>query len=184
MIGGTRKTAFNVLRTSVKYNMIQKRSPFAVVPLEVIADDRLSKIQLRVLLALLTFRNNGHDMVWPHRSTLAKRCGYSERVITRATTELCALGWLEKTGKGGFGKPCLYHLTVPESDTVYQQTTVSESVPTTVSESVPKRCPNQAPAKKRPRTDQRTYQSSKASPVDKSVKDFVARVTDRAWADR
>lgn len=180
------KTAFNTLITSTEYTMTHKREPFAMVSLEIIADDRLSKMQLRVLLALLTFRNVEHDMVWPHRATLAARCGYSPRTITRVTTELCKLGWLKKSGKGGFGKPCLYHLTVPESVTVIDSSTVPEPVLTTVPEPVQERCPDQALAKKRPITDKRTYQSTKAArskSTTNSIKDFAKRVSDRSWAE-
>lgn len=172
--------------------------PFAIVPISVCADARLSKIQLRVLIAILSFQNKNTGLAFPKRSDLSVRCGYSERVISRATTDLCNLGWLKKTGNGGFGRPCFYRITtpeimkdffmktVPESDTVRSSETVSDSVQTTVSGSVLERCPNPAPTKNRPKTDNRTYQIARAARIDQSNRTsegFVRRLTDRSWAD-
>lgn len=106
---------------------------FAVVPLEVATDDRLTKMQLRVLIALLSFRAKNTDTVWPKRSSLAKRCGYNERTISKVTTQLVNLGWLEKTGKGGYSQSCHYRITVPELDTVPEAETVPEPDTSTVS---------------------------------------------------
>lgn len=100
---------------------------FAIVPVEVCMDGRLSKMQIRVLVALLSFRAKNTDTVWPKRSQIAERCGYDERVITRVTTQLVKLGWLEKVGKGGFSKSCEYRITVPEFEEV-PRGTVTDSV--------------------------------------------------------
>lgn len=100
---------------------------FAIVPVEVCMDGRLSKMQIRVLVALLSFRAKNTDTVWPKRSQIAERCGYDERVITRVTTQLVKLGWLEKVGKGGFSKSCEYRITVPEFEEV-PRGTITDSV--------------------------------------------------------
>jgi hypothetical protein len=175
-----------------------KPLPFAIVPISVCADARLSKIQLRVLIAILSFQNKSTGLAFPKRSDLSLRCGYSERVISRATTDLCNLGWLKKTGNGGFGRPCFYRVTtpeimkdffmqtVPESNTVCTGETVSDSVQITVPGSVLERCPNPTPTKNRQRTDQRTYQLARAARLqqsDRTSEGFVRRVTDRSWAE-
>ncbi len=82
-------------------------------------------MQLRVLIALLSFRAKNSDTIWPKRSQISERCGYNERVITRVTTQLVKLGWLEKAGKGGFSKSCEYRITVPDLVTVDEDETVT-----------------------------------------------------------
>ncbi len=173
-------------------------STFAMVPVEVCADDRLSKMQIKVLIALCSFRNAEHNDVWPHRATLKDRCGYSERTISRVTTQLCQLGWLAKAGRGGHGKPCRYRITVPpqattsagetvpDSGTVAESETVAEPAPRTVPEPGQERCPNRTRAKNRPRTDHRTDQAarfSKHAQHRKSLQAFADRATDRSWAE-
>jgi len=106
-------------------------SLIAIVPAEVALDARLTKMQLRVLIALLTFRAKNTDTVWPKRETLAKRCGYHVNNISKVTKELVALGWLEKEGKGGFSKSTQYRITVPDQFiTLTEPVTVEE--PTTL----------------------------------------------------
>ena len=86
-----------------------------VLPLEVIQDRRLTLIQLRVLCALYSFRDRDTNVAWPSRQTLAIRAGgYSTTVISRTTTQLVELGWLEKSGNGGNGRSCDYRVRVPE----------------------------------------------------------------------
>lgn len=104
---------------------------FIFAPVDVIKDHRLSLMQLRVLLALFSFRSKNTDVVFPKRSKLAQRCGYSEKIISRTTTQLVNLGWIEKIGNGGRSAPCKYKITVPDFDE-----TVTDSVPKTVTESV------------------------------------------------
>lgn len=117
---------------------------FLLAPNAVLRDERLSKIQLKVLLTLFSFRDNKTTKpIYAKRETIAARCGYSTRIITRTTSELEALGWITKTGNGGRSSPCLYELhapeTVPDSDEVYTVETVAESdrvlPPETVAES-------------------------------------------------
>ncbi len=180
-------------------------STFAIVPIEACADDRLSKIQMRVLIALCSFRNREHEEVWPSRATLSSRCGYSEQTISRATTDLCRLGWLQKSGRGGYSRPCAYRITPPNLSPQSTPETVSE--PDTVSEleTVPepdtKRCPNRALNGVRTRQGQRTDQeqtmnqtnarartskrkrSQSPLTIDNRKGGFLDRLTNRSWAD-
>lgn len=108
-------------------------STFSLVPLEVIKDKRLTLWQVRVLVALFSFRNKNTDTVFPSRRAIAERSGMHPSNISAATTELVGLGWLTKEGAGGFSKSSRYTITVPDLETVADFTTVAE--PTTVADS-------------------------------------------------
>ena len=90
----------------------------AWLPLEVIKDKRLSKNHIRVLIALYAFKNKKHNKVWPSREEIEGCCGLRQTRISTITTDLVALGWLVKTGRGGFSKSTRYLLTVPVLGTV------------------------------------------------------------------
>lgn len=113
------------------------KSPFAIVPVEVFMDDQLTKIELRVLGAILTFRNRDTNLSRPTRSQIGQRCGYNERTVSKATTSLAKKGWLSKVGKGGSGIATTYKFTVPDDEE-----TVSDSG--TVPGSGTKPCPVRA----------------------------------------
>ena len=140
---------------------------FLIAPMEILADTRLTHMQMRVLLSLYSFRRKNTDTVWPTRETLSARCGYAPSVISRVTAQLAELGWLVKDGAGGRGHSTRYQLTVPEhletvtnpvtvetpetvtkpetvttAETVTGQETVTD--PETVTESVDKRLPNRS----------------------------------------
>ncbi len=106
---------------------------FAIAPIEIALDDRLSKTQIRVLLAILSFRNKNTNLCWPSREQIQERCGLDVHKISNATTALVELGWLNKVGNGGNSRRCTYEVivpdienTVPESGTVYVNSTVPE----------------------------------------------------------
>jgi len=113
---------------------------YVFAPIDILQDHRLSLIQTRVLLALHSFNLKKKNEVFPHRRTLAERAGYSEKIISRTTTQLAALGWIVKVGNGGRNKPSIYHLTHPEtvteSVTVTEPVTVTDPDPKTVTDSV------------------------------------------------
>ena len=89
--------------------------PFSIVPAEMWLDDRLTKNQLRVLGALFSFRGRDTGICWPSREALSRRCGLAVDRISRVTTELVGLGWLEKVRRfDGLGSTCEYRITVPE----------------------------------------------------------------------
>lgn len=108
---------------------------FSIVPIDVCSDDRLTKMQIKVLIALLSFRNKNTDTCFPKRKALSDRCGYTEQTISKVTKQLVDLGWLQKEGSGGYSSPCRYKITVPELETVSKPETVSEPANKTVSES-------------------------------------------------
>lgn len=113
--------------------------PFAQLPGEVLLDDRLTPTHVRVLIALYMHLNKKKDVVWPKRETLAKLTRLHESKISRATTELEALGWVTKVGNGGRSKSCSYQVHVPDHITSQFDVTVDErgdiQAPKTLSES-------------------------------------------------
>jgi hypothetical protein len=51
-----------------------KQGQFALVPIEVVMDRRLTLEQTRVLIALFSFRAKNTDTVWPSRAAIAELC--------------------------------------------------------------------------------------------------------------
>ena len=103
-----------------------------IMPISAFLDHRLTLIQTRVLAAIFSFRNKETGVASVKRETLSIRCGYSNRTISEATTHLCQLGWLVKTGKGGFSKASEFRITVPDLGTVPDSGTVPDPTSTTV----------------------------------------------------
>ena len=79
---------------------------YVFAPNEVFQDGRLSKIQLRILLCLWSFRDHKTSKpIYPKRKTISERVGYDERVVSRTTAELEALGWITKKMNNGLITP-------------------------------------------------------------------------------
>ena len=91
-----------------------QRQTFAIVPPEVFADDRLSKTDLRVLGAILLYRNRETNLCWPTRDQISQVTGLAPCKISTATTRLVNLGWLVKRGNGGRSRAVRYEFTVPD----------------------------------------------------------------------
>ena len=102
------------------------KDKFAFIPLDVIQDKRLTKRQLKVLIALFSFRGKNTNIVWPSREKLSQRCGMPITRVSEITGQLVDLGWVVKTGKGGFSRPTHYELTVPNLVTVTKTVTVTD----------------------------------------------------------
>ena len=104
---------------------------FSIVPIEILQDSRLTFRQMRVLIALLSFRNKATNLTCPTREQLSQRCGLHISHISNTTTELSDLGWLKKSGKGGFSKSTRYEICVPNTladlATVNDESTLSDS---------------------------------------------------------
>lgn len=89
-------------------------SDFSIFPIELLQHD-LTALEMRLLIALYSFRGKNTNTVWPSREKLAKRAN-----ITDETTVSKVLGRLEKKGlltkkKRGFGCSNVYELLVPET---------------------------------------------------------------------
>ena len=111
---------------------------FAIMPIEALADKRLTLEQLRVLGALFSFRGKDTNTVWPSRQAIADRIGMNVCNISTATSALERMGWLRKEGKGGYGKATRYTISVPDtvaqSATVAERATVAQQATTTVAQ--------------------------------------------------
>lgn len=110
---------------------------FAFMPVEVFADRRLTLTQLRVLGVIYSFRSKETNIAFPKREAIAKRCGLSVTKISTATTALVELGWLKKTGKGGFSRPVEYEVCFPETITSSGTVTDLGTVPEIGTKTVP-----------------------------------------------
>lgn len=115
-------------------------STYAFVPLVVLKDERLTKIQLKVLWTLYSFINHKRpdQKLFPKRGTIGARCGYSEQTVSKATKDLEGLGWLVKANNsGGRSRGAVYYLRVPSHLTEAEQVTKPLlEPPQTLSESV------------------------------------------------
>jgi len=92
----------------------EQAHPFAIVPVEVVMDTRLTLEAMRVLVTLYSFRNKNTGLAFPSREALSKRCGMHPSNISNATTKLVDLGWLIKSGSGGHSKATRYNIQIPE----------------------------------------------------------------------
>ena len=115
---------------------------FIILPFDILQDDRLTLRQIRVLMAILSWRKKNTNVSAISREMIAERTGYQLSRISAITAELEKLGWIKKEGNGGRSKwiryqICEVHLnqnqdlngtqignglssdeTVPESETV------------------------------------------------------------------
>lgn len=70
---------------------------FAPIPLDAIADSRLSKTDFRVLAALHYF--NGEQGCFPTRGKLCEATKLAPQKVSASTTRLIGFGWVEKQGR-------------------------------------------------------------------------------------
>lgn len=109
---------------------------FSIVPVEVLSDKRLTLEQMRVLIGLLSFRSKNTDVVWPGRDALAERCGGMHPAnISKATSALVTLGWLEKDGNGGRSQSSCYRIIVPDLEKLSTNKSENEKLSKTLAES-------------------------------------------------
>ena len=86
---------------------------FAVVPMEMARDRRLKTRHHAVLLALyLHYNAKTNKPVYPSRRRLSELTGLHLSTVSAVTSELVALGWITKSGKGGFCKSTRYSLNI------------------------------------------------------------------------
>lgn len=133
-----------------------------IMPIAVFLDHRLTLIQTRILGAIFSFRNKDTGIATVKRETLSKRCGYSPRTISEATTQLENFGWLVKTGKGGFSKASEFRITVPDLGTVPEERTVPDPTSTTVPDPALKTVPD--PGTRKEQSINKVEQSIKNPP--------------------
>lgn len=90
--------------------------PFSIFPTDLLAHD-LSALELRVLIALYSFRGKNTNTVWPSLDLLSEVSGIADKTtVSKVTTRLSEKGLLTKK-KRGFTGGNSYDLLVPELDT-------------------------------------------------------------------
>ena len=89
---------------------------------EIIEDNRLTLLQIKVLLALFSVRNKNTHLCVPSREAISKRTGIRITSVSKTTTQLVGLGWLLKFWDVD-SKKYNYKITVPESSTVHESCT-------------------------------------------------------------
>lgn len=102
---------------------------FTIIPNELILYD-LTLRELKVLIALFSFRNKDTNLCYPSRKKLAERTGFSQNRISEISTDLQKKGFIKKTGNGGRSSPTHYQITLPKPG--------SETLPNSGSETLPK----------------------------------------------
>jgi len=88
-------------------------SLFSIMPIEAFLDDRLSKTDLRVLGAIISFADK-KGVCWPRREQISERCGLPVQKISYSTTRLIDFGWLKKEGNGGCSRSANYYVLKPD----------------------------------------------------------------------
>ena len=88
-------------------------SIFSIMPIEAFLDERLSKTDLRVLGAIISFADK-KGVCWPRREQISERCGLPVQKISYATTRLIDFGWLKKEGNGGCSRSANYYVLKPD----------------------------------------------------------------------
>ena len=75
--------------------------PNLYLPPEILTDERLGLRQMRVLMAIFSWRKSNTNLARVSRAMLAERTDYPVDKISAITTSLVKLGWIEKVGNGG-----------------------------------------------------------------------------------
>ncbi len=96
------------------------------MPIEAFIDDRLTKTDLRVLGAIISFTDK-KGKCWPRREQISERCGLNVQKISYSTTRLIELGWLRKEGNGGCSRSANYYVLLPDLFKVPESDTFIES---------------------------------------------------------
>lgn len=162
---------------------------FAIVPIEALKDRRLTLEQLRVLVALFSFRGKNTNTVYPRRQAIAERTGMHLANISSATSALERLGWLTKEGKGGHSKATRYTITVPEtvaqSATVAEQATVAQSATGTLAQSATRLPVADWARGKELKSEQTKGKDAPALPtILSAIKKKSSKVSFSIWAER
>lgn len=164
------------------------RNRFAVVPVDVLMDSRLTFRQMRVLLALFAFRNKKTNLAWPSREQLAELTNLPRDRVSVITSELEGMGWVKKMGNGGRSKATRYELRTPKlkSETLTETVTVSEAetltdLAETLTESVSETLTETVRGIEQ--TNEQTNEQTKGKRVRATLPAKPDDVADQVWAD-
>ena len=105
---------------------------FIKLPSRVLADDRLSHRELRVLMALYAHGANPGDVVWPSRDVICKMTRIKPPHVSVALSRLIELGWIErrqcgqKSNKYTLMLPDVTETVIPEASAEITKTVTPE----------------------------------------------------------
>ena len=91
--------------------------PFLITPFEILTDKRLTLRQIRVLMAICSWRKSNTNLARISRQMISDRTGYSLTRVTDITTSLVKIGWLKKSGNLGKKQWSEYQLQELKSGT-------------------------------------------------------------------
>lgn len=95
---------------------MERNPQFIFAPYEILQDTRLSLRQIRVLLAILSWRKRNTNLARVSRAILSEKTGYPPQRISQITSQLVKLGWLEKHGNGGRSQWIEYEVSAQNGD--------------------------------------------------------------------
>ncbi len=95
---------------------MERNPQFIFAPYEILQDSRLSLRQIRVLLAILSWRKRNTNLARVSRAILSGKTGYPPQRISQITSQLVKLGWLEKHGNGGRSQWIEYEVSAQNGD--------------------------------------------------------------------
>lgn len=81
---------------------------FAMVPKALAHDRTVSNAQKAMYLAIAAWTPNKDGGRYIHCSELGAALGIKEGQVRKLTAQLCAAGWLTKSGDGGRNRPARY----------------------------------------------------------------------------
>ena len=107
-------------------NQPQMKVPFARVPLALAQDRAVSDAAFRMYAIIAAWTPNKKDgLRYIHCAALAAALDIQDRHVKRLTAQLCAAGWLLKSGDGGCNRPARYqplqHKTRSSEDRVLDE---------------------------------------------------------------
>ena len=107
-------------------NQPQMKVPFARVPLALAQDRSVSDAAFRMYAIIAAWTPNKKDgLRYIHCAALAAALDIQDRHVKRLTAQLCAAGWLLKSGDGGCNRPARYqplqHKTRSSEDRVLDE---------------------------------------------------------------
>lgn len=90
-------------------------SKYAIIPIEILADARLTPSELRVIIALFSFRDAKSGLLFPSQASISERSGIGgdPANISKIIKRLTIKGWVKKK-KQVFNGPLHYEITIPE----------------------------------------------------------------------
>jgi hypothetical protein len=88
---------------------------FSIFPIDLLQLD-LTPQELRVMIALFSFRGRNTNTIWPSLDLLAERAGMPDKKqVSKVTSRLVDKGFLRKRRRG-FAGGNVYELTLPDDD--------------------------------------------------------------------